>query len=90
MKRRDAVLVPLALGVAMLAGAQVPGRTYRIGFLGFTASRTPAEMRDWTVFVEHLRDLGYRRGGNLVIELLKLLQRTGTIGKDLGPMSRRQ
>ncbi len=68
MKRRDAVVGPLALAAATLAWAQVPGRTYRVGYLGFTASHAPAELRDWNAFVQRLRELGYNRGSNLVIE----------------------
>lgn len=68
MNRRNAIFGPLALGAATLAWAQVPGRTYRVGYLGFTASHAPAELRDWNAFVQRLRELGYNRGGNLVIE----------------------
>ncbi len=68
MKRRDAVMGPLALGAAALAWAQVPGRSYRLGYLGVEASHAPAQLRDWNTFVQRLRELGYNRGGNLVIE----------------------
>ena len=68
MKRRDVVVSPLLLGAATLAWTQVPGRTYRVGYLGFTASHAPAELRDWNAFVQRLRELGYNRGGTLVIE----------------------
>ena len=68
MNRRDAVLAPLTLGVATLARTQVPGRSYRVGYLGFNAAHAPGEPRDWNTFVERLRELGYSRGRNLVIE----------------------
>lgn len=68
MKRRDAVLAPLALGAATLARTQVPGRTYRVGYLGWTATNSPADLVVWNSFVNRLRELGYIQGSNLVIE----------------------
>lgn len=68
MNRRLAILGPLALGVLTCTWAQVPGRTYRVGYLGFTASHAAAEPRHWEAFVQRLHDLGYSRGGNLVLE----------------------
>ena len=68
MKRRDAVLAPLAIGASMPAWAQVPGRTYRVGYLGFTATNTPSDQRIWDGFVQRLHELGRKLGGNLVIE----------------------
>ena len=68
MKRRDAVLVPLALGAATLAWTQVPGRTYRVGYLGVTANNSPNDLRIWNSLWSRLRELGYNQGGNLVIE----------------------
>ena len=68
MRRRDAVITPLALGAATLAWTQSPGRTYRVGYLAFTDSHAPAQLRDWNAFVQRLRELGYVRGANLVIE----------------------
>ncbi len=68
MKRRDAVLVPLAIGASMHAWTQVPGRIYRVGYLGFTATNSPSDLLVWNGFVQRLRELGYSHGGNLVIE----------------------
>ena len=68
MKRRDVVGAPLALGATTLAWTQAPGRTYRVGYLCFAGSHAPAELRDWNVFVQRLRELGYNRGGNLIID----------------------
>ena len=68
MKRRDVVVAPLAVAAATLAWAQVPGRMYRVGYLGFTASNSPADLLVWGAFVNRLRELGYRQGSNLIIE----------------------
>lgn len=68
MNRRDVVIAPLALGAATLAWTQVPGRIYRVGYLGFTASNSPNDLRIWNSFGLRLRELGYRQGSNLVIE----------------------
>jgi putative tryptophan/tyrosine transport system substrate-binding protein len=48
----------------------VPGRIYRIGYLGFTSPRfdTPADTRVVNGFVSRLRELGFSQGGNTVIE----------------------
>lgn len=68
MKRRDAILAPLAIGASMHAWTQVPGRIYRVGYLGFTATNSPSDLLVWNGFVQRLRELGYSEGGNLVIE----------------------
>ena len=68
MNRRDAMFAPLALGVATLAWAQTPGRIYRVGYLGYTATNTPDDARVWGGFVQRLRELGFVAGGNLAIE----------------------
>ncbi len=68
MKRRDAVFAPLVFGAATLSRAQVAGRVYRVGYLGFGANTTPNDFRIWAAFVERLRELGYNEGGNLAIE----------------------
>lgn len=68
MKRRDAVLAPLAIGASLHAWTQVPGRIYRVGYLGFTATNSPSDLLVWNGFVQRLRELGYSQGGNLVIE----------------------
>ena len=68
MKRRDVVVAPLAVVAATLAWAQVPGRMYRVGYLGFTANNSPADLLVWGAFVNRLRELGYRQGSNLIIE----------------------
>ncbi len=68
MNRRDVVLAPLAVGASMHAWTQVPGRSYRVGYLGFTASNSPNDLRIWNSFGSRLRELGYVQGGNLIIE----------------------
>ena len=68
MKRREAVLMPFALGAATLVRAQVAARIYRVGYLGFTTTNSPSDLLVWNGFVQRLRELGYSQGSNLVIE----------------------
>ena len=69
MDRRKAVRAMAVVGAASLAArAQVPGRVYRVGHFGFTATNTPEDDRVWGAFVQRLRELGFTEGGNLVIE----------------------
>jgi len=57
-----------ALGFAA-AQAQLPGRTHRIGYIGFSANDTsPDAARVWAGLVDRLRERGLREGDNLVIE----------------------
>ena len=65
MNRRHAGLA-LLLGPAALAGAQQPGRVYRIGYVS-APSRVTVE-RALDAFLRKLRELGWVEGQNLVIE----------------------
>lgn len=68
MKRRDVVVAPLALSAATLAWTQVPGRMYRVGYLGFFANNSPSDLVVWNAFINRLSELGYRQGSNLIID----------------------
>lgn len=68
MRRRS--LVSLAGGVALTAlpvHALTPGRTYRIGWLGYTATNTVEDERLIAAFKQRLRELGLVEGTNLAI-----------------------
>ena len=69
MGRRRFVGVLTALGT-VAAGAQAPGRRYRVGYIGFTINGddSPEPRRNWDGLVERLRELGFRAGENLVLE----------------------
>jgi putative ABC transport system substrate-binding protein len=69
MRRRCFVSALAALGAAA-ARAQLTGRRYRIGYIGFTVNGddSPESRRNWGGLVERLRELGFRDGDNLVIE----------------------
>jgi putative ABC transport system substrate-binding protein len=68
MDRRRFLLTALAgaLFAPLGAGAQQPGRVYRLGFLGQTSAADLARQTD--ALRQGLRDLGYEEGRNLVIE----------------------
>ena len=68
MNRRDVVIAALALGAPTLGWTQMPGRVYRVGYFGYTATNTPDDDRVWGAFVQRLRELGFTEGANLVIE----------------------
>src|SRR5260221_4011518 len=69
MDRRAVIIGSATAFVAALAArAQVPGRVYRVGYLGYTATNTPDDDRVWAAFVQRLRELGFAEGRNLVIE----------------------
>jgi ABC-type uncharacterized transport system substrate-binding protein len=71
VNRRDTLIAGgtlAAMGAAALVRAQTPGRTYRVGFLGYTAANTAHDERVVAAFVQHLRELGFCEGRNLVIE----------------------
>lgn len=68
MKRRNALLLPLALGTAPLVRPQTSARSYKIGYMGVTASHAPAELPDWNGFIQRLSELGYHRGANLTVD----------------------
>jgi putative ABC transport system substrate-binding protein len=53
------------LAVPLDAGAQQPGKVYRIGFL---SPRSPSDVGRLAAFRQSLRELGYVEGQNIVIE----------------------
>ena len=67
MRRRWLVAVggAAALGLPLRAGAQQPGRSYRLGWLSTGAPRSESYN---LAFVERLRELGFVEGRNLVVE----------------------
>jgi putative ABC transport system substrate-binding protein len=69
--RRKLIGGAAAFAATRVTWAQMPGRVYRIGYLGFTAgspSAKPGDDRPWSAFVLRLRELGFAEGANLVIE----------------------
>ena len=68
MDRREIIGGATAFIAVLAARAQVPGRVYRVGYLGYTATNTPDDDRVWGAFVQRLRELGFAEGRNLVIE----------------------
>ena len=69
MLRRSLVSIAggITLGAAIPVRALIPGRTYRIGWLGYTATNRAQDERVLAVFRQRLRELGLVEGGNLVI-----------------------
>jgi hypothetical protein len=71
VNRRKLIGGMAALGAALATRAQVPGRVYRMGYLGYSASSAnskPGDDLPWSAFVLRLRELGFAEGENLVIE----------------------
>jgi putative ABC transport system substrate-binding protein len=80
MKHGAVVLIGLALALcalaAPIAGAQTPGKVYRIGYLSISPGEHERDARDcpkvgspyWQSLVAGLRDFGYAQGHNLVLE----------------------
>jgi putative ABC transport system substrate-binding protein len=68
MINRRVMALGLAAVGASAAVAQVPGRTYRIGFFGFTAYNSPEDERVVAAFVKRLAELGFVEGKNLIVE----------------------
>jgi putative ABC transport system substrate-binding protein len=67
MKRREATLAFVLLAVVPFGGeAQLPGKPYRIGFLGVSSASDYAPFLN--AFLTGLRELGYEEGKNIVIE----------------------
>ena len=64
---RVVALTLALLAVPLLAHAQQPGKTYRIGWLGL-ASPGPEVLRIVDAFRQGLRELGYVEGQNIVLE----------------------
>ena len=60
------MLLPFSKGRPL--AAQTSGQTYRVGYLGFTATNTPYDDRVWNGFLQRLRELGFVEGRNLVLE----------------------
>ena len=54
MNRRRAILAVPCLIAAFASPAQAPARTFRVGYLGFTATSTPEDDRVWGAFVHRL------------------------------------
>jgi putative ABC transport system substrate-binding protein len=59
---RSLIAAPLA------AGAEQPGKVFRIGILSNVPLSDPQGARVWGAFIEGLRDLGYVEGRNITIE----------------------
>jgi putative ABC transport system substrate-binding protein len=80
MKHGAVGLIGLALALCVLAapiaGAQAPGKVYRIGYLAISPGEHERDARDcpkvgspyWQSLVAGLRDFGYVQGHNLVLE----------------------
>jgi len=56
------------LAMPLAAEAQQSGKLFRIGVLGNVPLTDPEGARVWGAFLQGLRDLGYVKGRNLVIE----------------------
>ena len=68
MKRRSIAAIAAGLALAGLsAQALTPGRTYRIGWLGYTGTNTAQDELALAAFRQRLRELGLVEGGNLLI-----------------------
>ena len=69
MDRRHFLVTSLAgaLAAPLAVEAQQPGKVYRVGILGESAS-DPSEAHLWQTFRLGLRDLGWIEGGNILIE----------------------
>ena len=63
-----ATLASAVLAPPTAADAQVPGVTYRIGYLGFSQPRGPVAEGAWDAWVQELRGQGFGECQNLVIE----------------------
>jgi ABC-type uncharacterized transport system substrate-binding protein len=86
--RRIGIFI-LLLGVwsaPLAAEAQEPQRTYRIGWLDSTSTRTESYQ---IAFVERLRELGFAEGRNLVIEFRTTNGREGKLVELAADLARR-
>jgi putative ABC transport system substrate-binding protein len=61
------ILTVALLAAPIVAEAQKPGKVYRVGILGETAS-DPSEVRLWQIFRAALQERGWIEGKNLLIE----------------------
>src|SRR5512137_2554268 len=68
MDRRTVIAALAGCGFGLVASAQAPGRTYRVGYLGYTATNTAYDERMLAALRQRLRELGFVEGRNLVIE----------------------
>ena len=68
MRRRSVFSIASAAALsASSARALTPGRTYRIGWIGYTATNTAQDELALAAFRQRLRELGLVEGGNLLI-----------------------
>jgi len=68
---RLVLMVILAVGLLaapLAAGAEEPGKVFRIGILGNVPLTDPDGARVWGALIQGLRDLGYVEGQNITIE----------------------
>ncbi len=56
------------LAAQLAAGAEQPGKVFRIGILSNVPPTDPEGARVWGAFIQGLRDLGYVEGQNITIE----------------------
>jgi len=71
MVSRLVLMVILAVGLLaapLAAGAQQPGKVFRIGILSNVPPTHPEGARVWGAFIQGLGDLGYVEGQNITIE----------------------
>ena len=70
MKRRRfiAMVAGGLLAAPLAAGAEEPGKVFRIGILGNVPLTDPDGARVWGALIQGLRDLGYVEGQNITIE----------------------
>src|SRR5262245_52449382 len=72
MKRRDLLAGLLPVAVVPLAGAQQPGRMYRVAMFHPTNSQLAMSEKGglsmWQALFNELRRLGYEEGRNLTVE----------------------
>jgi putative ABC transport system substrate-binding protein len=68
IRRREIIAAVSAVAAQERVRALTPGRTYRIGYLGYTAAHNTDDERVLAAFRRRLRELGLDDGGNLVIE----------------------
>ena len=68
IRRRQLVASTAACVLGIPARGQLPGRTYRIAYFGFTATNSADDDRTVAAFVDRLAELGFVQGRNLIIE----------------------
>ncbi|MDM0113761.1 ABC transporter substrate-binding protein [Variovorax sp. J22R133] len=65
---RRRIISGFACALGATALAQVPGRTYRIAYFGFTAKNSKDDERIVAAFINRLVELGFVEGRNLTID----------------------